>query len=516
MNYYNEFDPKAAAWLRELMANGHIPKGEIDTRSITEVQPSDLSGFRQCHFFAGIGGWSLALQLAEWPEDEPVWTGSCPCQPFSAAGKQLGSADERHLWPQFHRLISVCRPPVVFGEQVASKAGRDWLAGVRTDLERVGYAVGASDLCAPCSGAPHIRQRLYWVADAKHSERRTVDVARQDGCDRQDSRREEAHGKSGACGEICGLADADRRCEGLEPGGSGSICARSQGNAPLGPWRGGAIGRLEYASRVGRQQRWPESGGRSAVGGCGFVGLGHPDESGPQGRHERGYSANKLSAWTPSVALACTDGKSRRTEPGIFPLAHGFSESLARVLSRYEVVWSEIVQYAKSHETNADEVLRMVRESIHAGSGWKEQPTGVCFQFHAPSLLLDLLLGAEAARNGTPDKWRGKKEGAKIVGRAVRVLRSDSGALCSSCGRASREQQPGQSSEAMHVLPLILARHVEAYREETLAAYAALNRVAMLRGYGNAIVPQVAAEFIQAFQEADAGTGSGPVIEVDF
>ena len=165
MNYYNEFDPHAAGWLRNLMALGLIPDGEVDTRSIVEVQPDDLKGFIQCHFFAGIGGWPLALQLAGWPEDKPVWTGSCPCQPFSVAGKRKGNADERHLWPEMLRLVGECKPTVVFGEQVASKDGREWLSGVRSDLETLGYAVGAADLCAAGAGAPHIRQRLYWVAD---------------------------------------------------------------------------------------------------------------------------------------------------------------------------------------------------------------------------------------------------------------------------------------------------------------------------------------------------------------
>ena len=64
MNYYNEFDPKAANWLCELIRCREIPDGVVDTRSITDVSPSDLEGFAQHHFFAGIGGWSLALRLA--------------------------------------------------------------------------------------------------------------------------------------------------------------------------------------------------------------------------------------------------------------------------------------------------------------------------------------------------------------------------------------------------------------------------------------------------------------------
>lgn len=163
--YYNENDPFAAQWLRNLIAAGHIAPGVVDERSIEDVTPDDLRGFTQCHFFAGVGVWSLALRRAGWPDDKPAWTGSCPCQPFSAAGKGNGFADERHLWPAFFHLISECKPGVIFGEQVASKDGLGWLDLVQTDLEATNYAVVAVDLCAAGFGAPHIRQRLFWVSD---------------------------------------------------------------------------------------------------------------------------------------------------------------------------------------------------------------------------------------------------------------------------------------------------------------------------------------------------------------
>lgn len=171
VNYYNDSSPACAAWLRELLREGLIPKGEIDNRKIQDVTANDIRPFRQCHFFAGIGGWPYALALAGWPEDAEVWTGSCPCQPFSCAGRKKGIRDDRHVWPELHRLIAECRPAVIFGEQVASPLGRIWLSGVRTDLEALAYAVGAADLCAASISAPMVSQRLHWMAAAEGKRR---------------------------------------------------------------------------------------------------------------------------------------------------------------------------------------------------------------------------------------------------------------------------------------------------------------------------------------------------------
>ncbi|MBN4866521.1 MULTISPECIES: DNA cytosine methyltransferase [Providencia] len=161
--YYNEIDPYAAQWLRNLIDAGLIAPGDVDERSIEEIKPYELEKYTQCHFFAGIGIWSLALRQAGWPDDKPVWTGSCPCQPFSGAGKGNGTTDERHLWPAFFHLIEQQKPNTIFGEQVASTDGLGWLDIIQTDLEAAGYTTAAIDLCAAGFGAPHIRQRLFWV-----------------------------------------------------------------------------------------------------------------------------------------------------------------------------------------------------------------------------------------------------------------------------------------------------------------------------------------------------------------
>ena len=296
-NYYNEFDPYAAQWLRNLIAKGLLPAGVVDERDIRTVQAEELAEYDQCHFFAGIGGWPLALQQANVPSTEPLWTGSCPCQPFSVSGKHKGEADERHLWPEFQRLISLRRPPTVFGEQVASADGRIWLAGVRLDLEELGYEVGAADLCAAGISAPHLRQRLFWVADAGQAGRKFVGAS-------DDGYRGHA---SGDDADRCG---ATRRMgNSLEPGLEGH---------PGNGHNGHQSGRLSTI----------EGGSTPAASGAGRLAHsngGQPRDGELQPSREHGQQPKDQGPcfWDAFDWMPCGDGKQRRVEPGTFPLAHG-------------------------------------------------------------------------------------------------------------------------------------------------------------------------------------------------
>lgn len=339
--YYNEFDPDAAAWLEELIRQGHIAPGQVDTRSIEDVRPDDLRGFTQCHFFAGIGVWSYALRRAGWPDDRPVWTGSAPCQPFSAAGKGAAFDDERHLWPAFHHLIKVGRPPSLFGEQVASSVVDDWIDLVHADLEALGYAFGSVPFPSAGVGAPHIRDRNYWVAHAKGI------------------RRADGPPVPGSSGSVLAAAEPQFR--------TGDRCAIGGVEYP-----GGARGTAGLSAAAGRHQRvsgiTDDAGGEllgagfgSEISGAGdggvadASGIGLPQRAAPRsGYADQGNRHDDDSAlvrpgptngyWADADWLGCRDGKWRPVEPGTFPLVDGAAGRVVRLRGYGNAINAEAAQ----------------------------------------------------------------------------------------------------------------------------------------------------------------------------
>jgi len=273
MNYYNEYEPFAAEWLKELIKDGLIPDGEVDTRSIVDVAPEDLKDFKQCHFFAGIGGWAYAARLAGWRDDRPMWTGSPPCQPFSTAGKQDGASDERHLWPVWFNLLRECRPPIVFGEQVSAAITFGWLDQLQADLESSDYSCGAILVPASGVGALHNRDRLWFVAHA--------DFQRWEGFSGERKAGVTEHSKTN------GLAHSN----------------------DLG---------YERDSRTGREaERRAEHASQYSLADSNNP--GQRSDGGPVQQDQRD------NTWGGCQAVQCKDGKVRLipTEPEIFPLANG-------------------------------------------------------------------------------------------------------------------------------------------------------------------------------------------------
>lgn len=359
---YNEFDPKAAEWTRNLITAGHVAPGVVDERSISDLVPADVAGVGQRHFFAGIAGWSLALRLAGTPDDADVWTGSCPCQGFSSAGKRRGFDDPRHLWPAWFGLIRECRPPVILGEQVASRLGWAWLDLVFADLEGAGYACAAADLPACSVGAPHRRQRLFFVAYANGQQGRLLAARREPGrADAQAKRGGEALNLAHASGqglEIVGGEQSTRpERETVERGSSAVSVADSAGERRRGLSRDDGARREQpefpgggEASRVGNPNGvtggrnvgvvprteakagravWSVGNGSRAAGSVDDramadaqgSGRSEGDDSGQAG--EDGGRGLAHSGWSNCEWIPCSDGVSRPVEPGTHPLAHG-------------------------------------------------------------------------------------------------------------------------------------------------------------------------------------------------
>jgi DNA (cytosine-5)-methyltransferase 1 len=372
MNFYNEFDKNAAAWIKNLVARKHIPDGVVDERSITEVCAKDIVGYRQCHWFCGIAGWAEAFRLAGISNRRGAWSASLPCQPLSSAGKQRGAEDERHLWPEFYRLVSECGPAVIFGEQSGSKLGREWLDGISLDLEELGYAVASSDLSAASVGAPHIRQRIYWGAiRLEHASgnrwqqrwtesggRSTVGRCGDGGladtstaeCDWWDQSSWQ-HGRTlhtADSGKHGGLADTEhdsRRAKHVDESGR-----REPQKTDTAERAGvGRMGNTASNNERGDQQRRPGPAFGISTGGSGprlgnAIGsgleghAGHGNHSSESRRLDEGTvgSVAETDPWGDWYTVLCRDGKTRRIGTSVQPLVDGVPRSMGSLQSELE------------------------------------------------------------------------------------------------------------------------------------------------------------------------------------
>lgn len=355
--YYNEFDKYAAEWLRNLIAAGHIAPGDVDDRSIEDVRPSDLDGYAQCHFFAGVGVWSYALRLAGWPDDRPVWTGSCPCQPFSAAGQGAGFDDERHLWPAFHHLIKECRPAIVLGEQVASKDADPWIDLVCDDLEALGYSFGAIPFPSAGVGAPHIRDRLYWVGDSSGAR---MEGHAGNGCPAGREGQKRSAAETSVPSGLANPSNQRQHGRGAGEASDGGDSTRQQSERFCDA---GGVGRADRigAGRDGRPVSGQVAGqdgqhipiDADASGGDGWMADTQHDGCGGQESHQAKPNGNRENFglldrghfapqgqpatgptngyWRDADWLYCRDGKWRPVEPGTFPLANGAPARVGRL-----------------------------------------------------------------------------------------------------------------------------------------------------------------------------------------
>ena len=327
-----------------------------------------------------------------------------PANPSAPPVPGGGVTDERHLWPVWFNLIRECRPDVIFGEQVEAAINHGWLDLVQSDLEGEGYACGAVGIPAGGVGAPHIRQRLWFVADAQSVGRR-VQHTPHDGsanapsntlANANDSVADQRRSDIGELGDakerrrkgqpLC----ADGNAPFGDPQATSSQLADTSNNghlatdglrAPVKPsGEAGAHGvgqsagscdvdQLADTIDTGRKSvswdvaRTTPSGNRSqrrarsisqycdvdqlADGQCERL-EGHAGDE--RNRNEPGrvnaQQARSVapSSWSDCDWLPCRDGKARPVEPGTFPLAHGVSARVGRLRAYGNAIVPQVAQ----------------------------------------------------------------------------------------------------------------------------------------------------------------------------
>ena len=524
--YYNEFDKNAAAWLRELISDGLIAPGDVDERSIIDVDYKDLEGYTQHHFFAGIGGWSYALRLAQWPDNKPVWTASLPCQPFSAAGKGLGKADERHLLPHFLELVAKCKPDTIFGEQVERAIGHGWLDDLQATMEAENYAIGHCVLGAHSVSAAHIRQRLYWVADSYKQglegrertectdkltlgENSLVDgigTSNSTGSQHRIEAAETARhrGSVESAGDSNRMADTNGKQDNAT--NAGRFYFESRGNSDI-EWlycRDGKYRPIESSSI------WMVNGLSCRMVQCGDKGIAHLEINEKEMKR-----AEKTPTYSRDIlpALQREDGEEKisqftrrydsfQKEEILQPSLHG--DGLRRGNEN-----GNIAQQPPSVEETSQRMLSGVWKKTHApcpscGQESYEQRSiefdDVVFKM-PPASTLSEFLGADGSRYMQALRKTGDED------RALLDSQHSAKEVWESLNDQEKDRARLHFNSRIWVYTEALKPLVDGVPRGMVHSSDPRNtqeaRVSRLRGYGNAIVPQLAAEFISAFMDTD-------------
>lgn len=373
----------------------HLPKRDcvIENRNVNERGFYRVTEYEKSRSFkfSGLHGWGLVRKVEhtgvmakvyniEVDEDNSYVAEGIVvhnCQPFSTAGKGNGFTDERHLWPAMHHIIYSLRPELVIGEQVASNDGLAWLDLVQTDMEGTGYTFRAADLCAASIGAPHIRQRLYWVGVSAgsgctwlgnkpaHGEPMQADALARElghangtGWQPGVAASEAAgHGNTSVTtGDVRFVADAhggqQRRIavmqgherDGEDAGWTKGLCgaaARSETGVVADAFN------TEQAQSSDRQceaedERFAHGGSVSILGDTMRprqqtpIDLAGSQQTGePQSRHEPLHAVRSSPTngfWCDADWLFCRDGKWRPVEPSTFPLAPGLPRRVGSIV----------------------------------------------------------------------------------------------------------------------------------------------------------------------------------------
>ena len=334
--------------------------------------------------------------------------GGAPCQPFSCAGKRRGKEDDRHLWPEYLRIITELNPAWVIGENVPGLINLE-LDTVLSDLGNAGYATATVIIPACAVDAPHRRDRVFVVARNAEG-------------DRGDQVRGVWQGEDSIAGRICqDVANTEREQDNKE-----------RGDCECG-WH--TMERGRQATQCGHGETDTDR-----VDGCGGNGraiwLPEPDV---------GRVVARISPWLDGGRLNAA-AQSEGTREILYHL-RGTSTS-------------ERVQWTlRGHGCiQAQETLLLE----------------VCEYAGAPKVLGNVSL-----------------ESAEAQGKTMRSVWFNGKTACPSCRRAAREQLTGEHTNAVHILPQLLACDCGSTALDNTGTPSESSRTDRLKCLGNAVVPQV-------------------------
>lgn len=192
-----------------------------------------------------------------------IVSGGYPCQPFSLAGRKLGTADPRHLWPDIARIVGEVRPRICFFENVAAHV-RVGFEQVHDDLRAMGFSVAAGIFTAEEAGAPHQRERLFILAYAQEQRGRESDD--QAGSESRHDARTASRGRSRPMGNADNSRWEGRDVCGSERSNEGAACPTSSPVADSDAascrverrsWLLDGVGSTHWSDADGRSRAWP-------------------------------------------------------------------------------------------------------------------------------------------------------------------------------------------------------------------------------------------------------------------
>ncbi len=448
---------------------------------------------RHGSLFSGIGGFDLAAEWMGWEnvfhcewEDFPrkvlkyywpkaisygditktdftihrgdidIITGGFPCQPYSAAGNRKGTADERHLWPEMLRAIREVEPSYVVGENVRGLV--NWNDGlvfdeIIADLEALGYEVQPFLLPAVAVGAPHRRDRIWFVAYATSGGRK---------------------------------AGAEQPRQACNNGGLDNI-------------RLGNYGRSEQAGLCGIQGSSPDTQRSSSEGQC-QCGQGQRQPGGCNSGDAANTSHQRLQGCKVNGSTGSVRAQRNEQPARCVPPTWQNFPTVSPVRSNYDGVSEAMVRNIKSEiygqisEKYTDKDLQEVWSILQQKE--VQEQIGRLYKIHEPRVLLQTV---QLCATPNSEQGGGSAFSEKTSEDILRRMRKHGGLANTPQGRELEKQFKEQFGDTLPYLSHEIAL-VTMEAQRASKKFISWHRNESIKAYGNAIVPQVALQIFKAIE----------------